>query len=237
MNAFVRLNIIVEGQTEETFVRDLLQLPFAQRGLSIMARCVETGRKRGHIYRGGMVTYGKAKRDIQRWLAEDRAAYLTTMFDLYKLPNDFPGIIQAQRFQDSYQKVSYLEQSLAADIADRRFIPYIQLHEFEGLLFSHVQALDEVLKSHHGHSLLTQLQQIRDLFASPEEINDGETTAPSKRLQSLCPGYQKVLFGPLAAQRIGLARLRQECRHFHAWLATLEALIEIPGSSNTDQGA
>ena len=60
----------------------------------------------------------------------------------------------------------------------------------------------------------------------PEEINDGETTAPSKRLQSLYPSYDKILFGPLIAQRIGLDRLRQECPHFRDWVAKLEALVQ-----------
>jgi len=226
VNSIVRLSMIVEGQTEETFVRDLLQEPLANRRVYVQARCVETRRKQGRVYRGGMTTYGKAKRDIQRWLLEDKTAYLTTMFDFYKLPTDFPGFAQVKNFGDPYQKVMHLEESLAADIADSRFIPYIQLYEFEGLLFSDVQALDAILKGHHNRSLLTRLQQIRAQFKTPEEINDGETTAPSKRLQSLYPSYEKVLFGPLIAKRIGLDRLRQECPHFRDWMSKLEALVQ-----------
>ena len=109
------------------------------------------------------------------------------MFDLYKLPTDFPGFAQVNNFGDPYQKVMRLEESLAADIADPRFVPYIQLHEFEGLLFSDVQALDAILKGQHNRSLLTRLQQIRAQFKTPEEINDGETTAPSKRLAESIP--------------------------------------------------
>ena len=75
-------------------------------------------------------------------------------------------------------------------------------------LFSDVQALDAILRGHHNRSLLTILQRIRVQFKTPEEINDGETTAPSKRLQSLYPSYDKILFGPLIAQRIGLDKLR-----------------------------
>jgi hypothetical protein len=150
------------------------------------------------------------------------------MFDLYKLPTDFPGFAQARRFGDPYQKVSHLEDSLAADISDRRFIPYIQLHEFEGLLFSDVQTLDTVLKVHHNNRpQLAKLQQIRTQFKTPEEIDNGETTAPSMRLKRLYTGYDKVLFGPLIAQRIGLDILRQECPHFRDWVSRLEALSEI----------
>jgi hypothetical protein len=60
--------MIVEGQTEETLVRDLLQEPLANRRVYVQVRRVETRRKQGRVYRGGMTTYGKAKRDIQRWL-------------------------------------------------------------------------------------------------------------------------------------------------------------------------
>lgn len=227
MSAIARLNIIVEGQTEETFVRDLLREPLANRGVYVYVRCVETGRKHGRVYRGGITSYTKAKRDMQRWLSEDKTAYLTTMFDLYKLPTDFPGIEQAWHFGDPYQKVSHLEGSLAADIAAPRCIPYVQLHEFEGLLFSDIQAIDAILKVHHNRSQLTILQQIRTQFRTPEEVNDGETTAPSKRLQSLYARYDKVLFGALIAQRIGLDTIRQECPHFRDWVSKLEALSEI----------
>jgi hypothetical protein len=149
------------------------------------------------------------------------------MFDLYRLPADFPGVEQAQHFGDSYEKVRYLEDRFAADIIDSRFIPYLQLHEFEGLLFSDVQAIDAVLKVRHNASQLATLQQIRTQFNTAEEINNGETTAPSKRLQRLYASYDKVLFGPLIVQRIGLDSLRQECPHFHAWVSKLEALSEV----------
>jgi len=226
-----RLNMIVEGQTEETFVRDLLREELAHRGVYVSVRRVETGRKHGRVHRGGMTNYAKAKRDIQRWLAEDRNAYLTTMFDLYKLPADFPGVEQSQHFHDPYQKVRYLESRFAADVIDSRFIPYLQLHEFEGLLFSDVQAIDAVLKVRHNASQLATLQQIRARFNTAEEINNGETTAPSKRLQQLYASYDKVLFGPLIVQHIGLDSLRQECPHFHAWVSKLAALSEVEHGS------
>lgn len=226
MSVIARLNMIVEGQTEETFVREILREPLAHRGVYVQVRCVETRRKHGRVYRGGLISYAKARGDMRRWLAEDKAAYLTTMFDRYKLPADFPGFEHAQNVSDRYQKVSHLENRLAADIADPRFLPYIQLHEFEGLLFSDVQAIDAILKVQHRRSQLLTLRRIRAQFDTPEAIDDGETTAPSKRLQRLYPSYDKVLFGTRIAQRIGLETLRHECPHFHAWVSTLEALSE-----------
>jgi hypothetical protein len=83
----------------------------------------------------------------------------------------------------------------------------------------------------HNASHLATLQQIRARFNTAEEINNGETTAPSKRLQRLYASYDKILFGPLIVQRVGLDVLRQECPHFHAWVSKLEALSDGEHSS------
>jgi hypothetical protein len=225
MSQVARVNVVAEGQTEETFVRDLLTEFLAHRGAYVAVRCVMTGRRRETIYRGGMTSYARARRDIQRWLHEDPSAHLTTLFDLYRLPGDFPGLDQAKALHDPYARVQCIEADLAADIQHPRFIPYIQLHEFESLLFSDVQIIDRTL-SLYARSQLDVLQQIRAQFKTPEEINDGETSAPSKRLKCLYPGYDKVAFGPLIAQRIGLEALRRECPHFDGWVAQLEALAD-----------
>lgn len=224
MSNVVRVNIIVEGQTEETFVRDLLQGYLANVGVYAVARCVVTGRKHSRTFRGGMTTYARAKEDIRRWLLEDSSAYLTTMFDLYKLPLGFPNMDQAQSLREPYKRVRELESSLAADVSSQRFIPYIQLHEFEGLLFSDVQVIDQILRVHSA-SQLAELERVRTQFQTPEEIDDGETTAPSKRLKSLYPSYDKVSFGVRIAQRIGLDAIRRECPHFNEWVSKLEALV------------
>jgi Domain of unknown function (DUF4276) len=221
----VRLNIIVEGQTEETFVRDMLRHHLAVRQVYVSVRRVETKRdqKKSRIYRGGVSSYDKAKGDIGRWLKEDNRAYLTTMFDLYGLPDDFPNIAEARRHMDSYQKVRLVEEGMAADIQSHRFIAYIQLHEYEGLLFSNVEVIDEVL-SLYSSSKLKNLQNIRNQFNTPEEINDDVTTAPSRRLIGLYPSYNKVAFGVLISKRIGLEAMRQECPHFNEWLSKIESL-------------
>jgi hypothetical protein len=222
---YVRLNLVVEGPTEETFVRDILVPTAAPNGLHIKARSVQTASHRRSVFRGGMTNYGKAKRDIQRWLAEDKTAYVTTMFDLYRLPGDFPGSTKAKSHKNAFTKVKEIERALAADLDNPRFIPYIQLHEFEGLLFSDVNVIDSTLTVFDATSQLSRLVQIRSEFGSPEEIDDGEETAPSRRLHTLYPTvYDKVVFGSLIAESIGLAKIRAECRHFDAWLAHLEAL-------------
>ncbi len=221
-DSYARVNIIVEGHTEETFVRDVLTEPLAAQHVFITARRVETGRSSRQIYRGGMTTYAKARRDIMRWLAQDRQAYVTTMFDLYRIPLDFPDVRLIPPGIEPYARITALEKALEADIGIERFIPYLQLHEFENLLFSDVQAIDTVLGLRR--SQLQALQALREEFTSPELIDDGEDTAPSKRLQKLYEGYDKLAFGPRIATHIGLAKLRQECPHFNAWFSRLENL-------------
>jgi len=217
-----RVNIVVEGLTEETFVRDILSPFLGARRVFVTARRVETGRAAGKVYRGGLVSYEKACRDILRWLIQDKDAYVTTMFDLYRLPADFPGVSNAPQSEEPYARVARLEQALALRIGSERFIPYLQLHEFEGLLFSDVEAIDAVLGVEH--SQLRSLQVIRARFATPELIDDGESTVPSKRLITLFGGYNKPAFGSRIAARIGLPVLRRECPHFNQWISRLEVL-------------
>jgi hypothetical protein len=230
----IRLNIVVEGQTEETFVRDLLAPHLGQYNVFATARCVETGRRRHHIYRGGLVSYAKARKDIQMWLKQDKQALVSTMFDYYALPDDFPTPASARQEESTPEWAIQLERALAADISDARFIPYIQIHEFEALLFSDVQKTGDAL----GANLLQlkQLQDIRAAFQTPEHINDSPETAPSKRLLKLFPKYDKPVFGSLAASRIGLAFIRQECLHFASWLQKLEGLgtpVQSPLSTHS----
>ena len=212
----VRLNFIVEGQTEETFVNRTLRPHLAGLSIWAVARRVETSRKLGFTYRGGLSTYEKARRDIAAWMNEDQNpdARFTTMFDLYALPVDFPGLEDAGRTNHPYQRVQTLEGALGMDIADPRFVPYIQLHEFEALLLSDPSMLDSQF---HGYEDETRnLVEMASGFDSPELIDDGSDTAPSKRIITEIPEYagRKASAGPIVAGKIGLPTLRSKCGHF-----------------------
>ncbi len=219
-----RINAVVEGDTEETFVRRVLAPYLAETNAFITPRRVLTSRQGARIYRGGMVGFTKARWDIMQWLAQDKTAFVTTMFDLFRLPDDFPGHNEVCHVTDSNGKVRLLEEELARSIDNPRFIPYIQKHEFEALLFSDVAITDQVLSITGSHSKLEQLTAIRSAFSSPEDINNNPTTAPSKRLIKLYPGYDKEAFGTLISERIGIAKIRKECLHFNQWLTRLESL-------------
>ena len=222
----VRLHFIVEGQTEETFINRVLRPHLAELSIWVDARCVLTSRRGGVKHRGGFRTYSQPRRDIVSWLKEDQNydARFATAFDLYGLPADFPGYEEAQRSSDPYDKVRVLEEALRNDIADWRFIPYLQLHEFEALLLSEpAQLAAQFMERQAG---IRTLVAIADQAGNPELINDGPDTAPSKRIIAEVPEYSgmKASAGPIVAERIGLANLRSGCRHFGEWINRLEAL-------------
>ncbi len=225
---YVRLNIIVEGQTEETFVNLTLKPYLSRFSIGVSARVVTTKKERGTKYRGGLSTYFKAKRDISLWIKQDRNpdVRFTTMFDLYGLPPDYPGYKSAAARDDPYQRVEALEDALGNDISDQRFIPYIQLHEFEALILSDPRQLDSQFDNRADGiaRLVTMVSQ----FPSPEHINDNANTAPSKRIIREIPEYEgrKASAGPIVTEKIGLSTLRSKCSHFAGWLDKLESLGE-----------
>jgi hypothetical protein len=220
----IRLNCIVEGQTEEKFVNQILKPFLAHCNLYVSVRCVETKRTSQRMHRGGMTNYLKAKNDINRWLKEHKDAYLTTMFDYYGLPNDFPCFDDAQKQSDPYKKVEIIQNGMASDIGNPKFIPYIQLHEFEALLFSNTDLIDQCMQPREQQNKIKHLNQIINQYETPEHINSSPTGAPSKRLESIYKSYDKVIYGSLISETIGLDIMRQKCVHFSRWIEGLLAL-------------
>ena len=214
-----RLYLLVEGQTEETFVRELLAPHYARNGLFIIPIIVRTSP--GH--KGGVTGYGKVKPQLSRLCRQDRHASVSTLFDLYGLPGDFPGK-SATGFPASgtgEQKAAFLEARLAEDINESNFIPYLMVHEFEALLFTEPGAFGYWSDS---QTLVGSLTAITRAYNSPEQINDDPQNAPSKRITRLMPEYEKAFHGPLIAAEIGLDSLRRHCPHFNNWLLRLEKL-------------
>ncbi len=224
----IRLHITSEGQTEQRFVERVLKTHLEKRLVFTDARCVLTRKdnRTSREYRGGLLNYEKAKYDIRAWLKEDRDTMcrFTTMFDLYALPNNFPGYVEAMKKADKYERVRLLEEEMGKDIGDWRFIPYIQLHEFEALIFADPQQLDWEYLEHDG-----PIKNLIDTAKNknPELINDDPQTAPSKRIMKEIPEYDKVTAGVSVTEKIGLQTLREKCRHFHEWISRLENLSPL----------
>lgn len=218
-----RAHILVEGQTEETFVRKLLQPHLGAYHLHLEPKLAETKRIRGGgSYKGGIVSYGKVRFDIQRLLGDTSAVIVTTMIDFYGLAGKgFPG--WATMTGSCYEKVRHVETALRQDIDHPRFLPYLALHEYEALLFCQTSA---IVSETGTDNLAAQrkLEAVRSHYGSPEEIN--LEMPPSKRIEAVIPEYTKVVAGVLIALEIGLMPMRQQCPHFDAWLQTLEQIAQ-----------
>lgn len=214
-----RLYLLVEGQTEEAFVRELLSPYYARQGLYITPTIVSTSP--GH--KGGVMSYAKVKPQLTRLCRQDRAAHVSTLFDLYALPADFPGKSGAgyPAKGSGQQKSAFLEAQLDQDISEPNFIPNLLVHEFEALLFVQPEKFSEWMDD---TAAVAELCAIAKAHPSPEDIDDGPQTAPSKRVLVAMPTYQKTFHGPLIACEIGLDAMRATCPHFHAWLIRLEQL-------------
>lgn len=228
-----RLLIHVEGETEETFVNEILRPHLYRRGYAnVGARLLGNARLRDR--RGGIRAWNSVRKDILRHLKEDPGCLATTMVDYYGLPQTgskaWPGRAEAGTLPFAL-KAATVERALSEDICNElgdgfdpnRFIPFVVIHEFEGLLFSDCALFSQGIGR---PDLVDAFQAIRNEFGSPEEINDSPFTAPSKRLEGLVQGYQKPLLGALAVLEIGLANIRRVCPHFREWLSRLEAWSE-----------
>ena len=222
----VRVLAFVEGQTDEKFGREVVSPSLASRNVFISA--TTPGRRRAH---GGVPSWARAKRELLRYLKEDTGRFVTTMFDYYGLPCDWPGKKEAKRKTRPSTKAETIEQAIHADVCatlgesfdGARFLPYIQMHEFEALLFSDTRVLAESVPQ---PGLQARLDEIIEECGEPERIDDDPKTTPSKRICALVPSYQKVLHGIIAAKRIGLATMRDQCPHFSQWIEALEQLGE-----------
>lgn len=224
-----RLLIHVEGETEEAFVNEVLASHLYGCGYTkVSARLFGNARQRDR--RGGIRAWSSIRKDILKHLKEDAGCISTTMVDFYALPQTgekaWPGRAAAVHLAFA-NKAASVENALQVDICNElaigleqsRFVPYVMMHEFEGLLFSDTTRFADGIGK---PDLSPKFQAIRNQFASPEEINDSPLTAPSKRIIQLVPGYEKPLMGTLAVLEIGLDAIRQECPLFRDWIERLE---------------
>ncbi|MGL4422111.1 MAG: DUF4276 family protein, partial [Gemmataceae bacterium] len=222
-----RLYLTVEGQTEQAFAKEVLTPHLASFQVFLEgSRLTGTHQRRGgRIPKGGLTgTFGHALNDIKRWLKEDQSpdVRFSMMVDLYGLPTDFPGYATAIILPTGQQQAIALQQALAEEIGDPRFIPYVQVHEFEALVLVEPRRIASLYENREA--AIDSLCLVCDDFKTPEDINHGRQSHPKYRIQQAVPDYHENAAGPLIVEQIGLAALRKQCPHFGQWLTTLEQL-------------
>jgi hypothetical protein len=223
-----RLYLTVEGPTEAVFARRLLAPHLLAHQVNLLGiELAAIAKKKGLVHRGGLVRYAPLRNGLQRYLRHDRhsEAAFSTMFDLYGLPRDFPGMDEMGAQRDPYVRIADLEAAFGKDIGDRRFIPYLQLYEFEAILLSEPSSF-AVQYPDRQREVARLVDLCRSFDNRPERIDDGEHSAPSKRIGLEIPEYlhHKRTAGAAIAAHIGLEKIRAKCPHFNEWLTKLERL-------------
>lgn len=212
----VRLIIVCEGETEQQFCYSLLIPHLVNKG--VMASCPTIKKTNG-----GICAWSSLKKQILGHLHE--RAYVTTFLDFYGINDNlnFPNWEDSKSVSDKNERIDYLEKAMRDDIGNQMFVPYLQLHEFESLLFCNVEAFDNVIPKDDFLDRKSLLKILHD-YQNPELINDNVATSPSHRLQGIIAGYEKPLYGTLLAQETGLKTIREKCPHFNQWISRLEKL-------------
>ena len=205
----IRLAIVVEGRTEEEFVKEMLADHMQARGV-----------RTEPILLNGNVTVDRLAAHMAKliWNFD----IVTSLVDLYGFRDQ--GTNTREQLQQLICKTVDTIISRAWD--QSRAFSYVQQHEFEGLLFSDVAAFRNAINL--PEEGVEELQRIRSTFRTPEDINDGIETSPSKRILKVMPRYQKVVDGPLIALETTLDVIRRECPRFNAWVARMESLSNTP---------
>ena len=223
------LIIVVEGATEEEFVKRVLATDLAGVGIIVHPILVQTSfdRHTNQYHKGGGNSWARWEATLNRMRGQFKGNHdrFTTLLDLYAVPTDTPGLDLSLR--DTSLRTAKIESAIAERIADRRLIPYVQRHEMESLVLAALDELNGVLMEPDQRAGLKKLRVSLEGIR-PEDVNDGPQTAPSKRLAGHIPRYRKVVHGPEAMAAAGLPRLRAACPRFNAWVASLEALGAAP---------
>lgn len=208
----IRLYVFGEGDTEEAIVNRVLVPHLSARNVFPYALSL-----------GGGSRWAAWRNFMDRFMKQESRpdVYYTTVFDLYRLPKDFPEASIVRALADTRERARRFEAAMAANLGHPRLVPYIQRHEIEALVLPCLDHLAERLPD--ARAGIAKLQA--DIaHIPPEDVDDGPETHPSKRLERHVVGYGKLADGPVVIEQAGVARVRAACPGFDAWLTTLESL-------------
>jgi hypothetical protein len=214
---FITLRVLCEGPTESNFIIQVLGPHLKVRNVFARPEPLRSGKY-------GIVSYDRLRKAIQADIGRSRNhEHVTTMIDLYKI-GKYPGAGNVQG-ESVIDRVRRIEAGMAANLPNDRFIPYVQLHEFEALVLVDLDRLSEQFPDGEADGAAERLRSSIGSL-TPEEVDDGEETAPSKRIIQEVPAYSglKPIAGPAIALAIGLPNLRKACPHFNEWVSRLENL-------------
>ncbi|NLP58348.1 DUF4276 family protein [Lutibacter sp. B1] len=219
-----RLYFVVEGFTEREFVNKSLLPYFVSKGIYDV-RAVEITTSKGH--KGGFVNFQHLKNDVDNFLKSEKDIIVTTFVDFFRIPSSVPKYNQLITKPNIDDKLELLESGMFESINDYRFLPYIQKHEFEALLFSAKEGFELM---YDDNRIVEELSAVINQYDNPEDINTRPEFAPSKRLINILDKrgekYDKVAEGNLIAEEIGIELIMSKCPRFKNWIEKLEILVK-----------
>lgn len=208
-----RLIIIVEGQTEEEFVNQVLAPYFANKGiLSVIPIKIATS----STSKGGFVNYQHLKNDVLKRIRE-KDVIISTFVDYFRVPTSIPNYAACQSLSNVNDRINCLESAIATDINYSNFIAYIQKHEFEALLFSSNIGFENL----YDEDVINETASVISEYHNPEDINSRPEFAPSKRLLNIMGSYEKVFEGNMIALEVGVTTMLEKCPRFKNWVEKL----------------
>lgn len=222
MSDIIEIVALVEGPTEQKFVREIVAPFFSLKSIFMTPVILsKPGQK------GGDVRFERVKNDIGLHLKQRKDTYLTLLIDFYGIKGDWPGLDEARTKGTPKQKAEAFNEATRLKVIDlfssyrpeKRFIPYVSMHEFEALLFSR----PDILAARLGINE-TKVHEILAECGEPENINDSSLTAPSKRLARLSNRFKKTSTGIAILNAIGLDSMQKSCPLFNAWIQAIENL-------------
>jgi hypothetical protein len=223
-----RVLVLVEGPTERAIFQNVMALDLGIKNISLCPRVVgQPGHKGGN-------RFAVVRHEIRNLFHQEPGSFVTTFFDYYALGSDWPGITD---IKDKNLKIArvILENAFAdiikGDMGDNfnpiRFIPYIQFHETESLLFADPSEMAEVFGQ---PGLKSVFEKIVEKYGGCENINRDYDSAPSRQIQKAFAGYKKGssvnAHAYRIAQHIGVEKIRRQCPNFNDWYSKLERLGE-----------
>lgn len=211
-----RIIIVVEGQTEQEFIKQCVA-PYLFDKYGIMSVSARLIGKPGH--KGGNARFERLRKDVTIILREPEVV-VSMFMNFFKLASDFPDVEPCRKQSNTDAQINCLEQALHKHIGSDLFIPYVQKHEFEALLFS----LSTGFTNYLGTKSCKELEAVSQQFPNPEDINSNQP--PSYRLTDIlnrCEqlNYKKVIYGNIFALEVGIETMITRCERFSNWINKL----------------
>ena len=221
---------LVEGKTELLFAQSILAPHLAERGIDFAPII---------LGKGGDVRFQRAVHDMGAHFKQRPDTYLTLIVDYYGIHPGWPGVQAAKGKSTPAQKAEAVNRATYDEVvhrfgewrADRRFIPYVSMHELEALWFSDPPVLAEKLGI-----LTSRVDAVLSQCGEPENINDSPETAPSKRLERWSGYFSKTRTGIAIARSTGLEKMRARCPIFDAWVTRIEGLKGLASGGSAAAG-